>query len=134
MIALFDTSIYIDLFAGTLSAPHLESLFGHYIIRVSPIVLHELYRGVRTKKDQRPIDRLAGHLLRIEPPSWARTWILAGHLLPRLFPDYESVGLARLQNDVLLALTARGQGALLVTRDPHFRHIRGLISFQLSII
>ena len=71
MIAFFDTSVYIDLLSGTLASSYLEELFGHYIIRISPIILHELYRGVRMKNDRRPIDHLASHLLRIEPPSWA---------------------------------------------------------------
>src|SRR5207249_1524450 len=36
-----------------------------------------------------------------------------GRLLPKIFPDYEAVGLARLQNDCLIALTARYTGTLL---------------------
>jgi predicted nucleic acid-binding protein len=37
-----------------------------------------------------------------------------------VFPDHETIGLARLQNDLLLALTARHTGSLLVTSDAHF--------------
>ena len=72
MIAFFDTSIYLDLFAGSLTVVHLAELFGHYSIRISPVVLHELYRGTKTKADRRTVDRLASQLLHLEPPSWAR--------------------------------------------------------------
>ena len=134
MIAFFDTSVYIDLFAGLLTTSTLAERFGHHIVRVSPIVLHELYRGVRTKLAKRIVDRVSNQLLRIEPPSWAGAWITSGHLLPRLFPDHESLGLARLQNDFLLALTSRGQGALLVTRDQHFTNIRKHLAFHFTVI
>ena len=113
MIIFFDTSVYIDLFAGVLTTSSLAERFGHHIVRVSPVVLHELYRRARAKPAKRLVDRLTNQLLRIEPPSWAGAWIAAGQLLPRLFPDHESLGLARLQNDLLLALSARGQRASL---------------------
>lgn len=134
MIAFFDTSIYLDLFAGDLTAASLGEIFGHYIIRISPVVLHELYRGTRTKRDRRTVDRLASHLLRVQPPSWEQAWIRAGRLLPQLFPDHETIGLARLQNDLLLALTAHGQGALLVSRDGHFQAIQRLLPFDLEFV
>jgi len=44
-------------------------------------------------------------------------------LAPRI-EDHEDVGLDRLQNDVLLALTARSTGSLLLTRDRHFQTLR----------
>jgi predicted nucleic acid-binding protein len=134
MIVFFDTSVYIDLFAGTLTTARLQDYFGHHIIRVSPIVLHELYRGTRTKTGRRSVDKLANQLLRIKPPSWERAWITAGQLLPELFPDHESVGLAKLQNDLLLALTARSQGTILVSRDKHFSDMQRLVTFRLELI
>lgn len=134
MIVFFDTCIYVDLFSRAMSATSLQESFGHYIIRVSPIVLHELYRGARSKRDRRVIDRLATQLLRIEPPSWERAWLTSGRLLTELFPDHEAIGLARLQNDLLLALTARGQGALLVSRDQHLADMQKLFPFRLALI
>jgi predicted nucleic acid-binding protein len=62
------------------------------------------------------------------------TWIEAGRLLPHIFPDHEKVGLARLQNDCLLALTARYTGAMFVTADGHFATIRRYVSFQLRTV
>src|SRR2546423_1318616 len=43
----------------------------------------------------------------------------------------EELGLARLQNDILLAATARHTGALFLTRDGHFRTIREPVPFRL---
>ncbi|HXG20901.1 MAG TPA: PIN domain-containing protein [Methylomirabilota bacterium] len=134
MIAFFDTSVYLDLFAGNLTAAYLSEIFGRYIIRISPIVLHELYRGTRTKKDRRTVDRLASGLLRVQPPSWEEAWIRAGRLLPYLFPDHEAVGLARLQNDLLLALTAHSQGAVFISRDKHFQDIQHILPFYCELV
>jgi hypothetical protein len=55
-------------------------------------------------------------------------------LLPRLFPNHEAVGLARLQNDLLLALTARHTGALFVTIDSHFTALRRQVPFSLKVL
>ena len=65
---------------------------------------------------------------------WRRCWIEAGRLLPKIFPDHEEIGPARLQNDALLALTARYTGALLATRDPHFTAVRRHVTFALKAI
>lgn len=70
----------------------------------------------------------------IEPPSWRAAFLDAGTLLRRVFVDHEAIGLARLQNDVLLALTARHTGAVLVTRDRHFEALRRHLTFRCSIL
>jgi predicted nucleic acid-binding protein len=54
--------------------------------------------------------------------------------LPRVFADHEEIGLARLQNDLLIALTARHTGALLVALDPHFAALRRLVPFHLVLL
>ena len=65
-------------------------------------------------------------------PQYARAE--AGRLLPRIFSDHEALGLARLQNDVLLALTARHTGTLFVTRDAHFESLRRHVPFTLKVL
>ena len=52
-------------------------------------------------------------------------------MLPRIFAQHDEIGLARLQNDALLALTARHTGALLLTADAHFETLRERIPFAL---
>ncbi len=131
MIAFFDTSVHIDLLTGRLSLDALFAEIGSFPVRLSPVVASELLRGASVQ-GRNTIDRLIGRLISIEPPSWRQCWYDAGRLLPRIFSDYEEIGLSRLQNDLLLALTARHTGALFVTGDEHFNAIRRHIPFRLK--
>ncbi len=130
MIAFFDTSIHIDLLTGRLSLDALLAEVGSFPVRLSPVVASELLRGV-SAQGRNTLDRLISRLNPIEPPSWRQCWYDTGRLLPRIFSNYEDVGLSRLQNDLLLALTARHTGALFVTSDEHFTAIRRYVPFQL---
>ena len=128
MIAFFDTSVHVDLLRGDLRlADVIERVHGGPV-RLSPVVASELLRGA-SGKAARSIERLISSLVPIEPPSWRAAWLEAGRLLPSVFERYESVGLARLQNDVLIALTARHTGSVLVTRDTHFRTLQRRLRF-----
>ncbi len=119
MIAFFDTSVHIDVLRGQLKLTEVLDRVHGGPVRLSPIVASELLRG-GSGKALRSVQRLVSALVTIEPPSWRNTWLQAGLLLPRAFASHAHVGLARLQNDVLLALTARHTGAVFVTRDRHF--------------
>ncbi len=133
MIAFFDTSVHIDLLRGTLDTDSLLAQTANAPIRLSPVVANELLRGA-SGRALRSVERLVSKLLPIEPASWCNSWLAAGRLLPRIFPNYEAVGLARLQNDLLLALTARHTGALFVTADSHFATIQKSVPFALKIL
>ncbi|HEV8718945.1 MAG TPA: hypothetical protein VGX03_39760 [Candidatus Binatia bacterium] len=102
-------------------------------VRLSPIVASELLRGV-SGSDRRRVETLVSQLVPLDPPSWRRCWYEAGRLLPKVFPDHEEIGLARLQNDCLLALTARYTGAVFLAADGHFATIRRHIPFRLRIL
>ena len=95
-----------------------------------------LFRSLRgaTGRASRAVEELIKRLNPIEPPSWRRCWIEAGRLLPKVFPDHERIGLARLQNDALLALTARHTGTLFLTRDAHFESFRSHVPFALRLL
>ena len=82
----------------------------------------------------RSVMRLVRGLVPLEPPSWRACWLESGRLLPRVFPDHEAVGLARLQNDLLLALTARHTGSLFATADAHFAALRRHVSFTVKVL
>jgi predicted nucleic acid-binding protein len=128
MIAFFDTSVHVDLLRGDLRlADVIERVHGGPV-RLSPVVASELLRGA-SGKAARSIERLISSLVPIEPPSSRAAWLEAGRLLPSVFERYESVGLARLQNDVLIALTAHHTGSVLVTRDTHFRTLQRRLGF-----
>jgi predicted nucleic acid-binding protein len=130
MIAFFDTNVHLGLLLGSLTSEEVLEHAERRRIRLSPVVGHELLRGA-SGRARRSVETLVRQLLPIEPPSWRRCWTEAGRLLPRIFPHHEEIGLARLQNDILLAATARHTGALFLTRDGHFRTIREHVPFRL---
>jgi predicted nucleic acid-binding protein len=130
MIAFFDTNVHIDLLTGKFSLDAVLREIGSLPVRLSPVVASELLRGVSVQ-GRSAIDKLISRLISLEPPSWRQCWYDAGRLLPRIFSDYEEVGLSRLQNDLMLALTARHTGALFVTGDSHFDAIRRHVPFEL---
>jgi predicted nucleic acid-binding protein len=80
------------------------------------------------------VERLVASLVPIEPPSWRAAWLEAGRLLPSVSGKHEGAGLARLQNDVLIALTARHTGAMLVSRDSHFRTLQRRLGFGAVVL
>src|SRR5215472_4709815 len=106
MIAFFDTSVHVDVLSRRLVLDEAVEAAGGGPVRLSPVVASELLRGA-TESAVPGVEELVKRLAPIEPPSWRRCWIEAGRLLPKVFPQHEGVGLARLQNDALLALTAR---------------------------
>jgi hypothetical protein len=97
------------------------------------VAASELLRGA-IDPAHRQVESLLSRLLPIEPPSWRRCWYESGWLLPKIFPDHEAIGLARLQNDCLIAFTARYTGSVLLTADRHFAMIRRYIRFSLQMI
>jgi predicted nucleic acid-binding protein len=133
MIAFFDTSVHIPLLSGAMAWDTALQVVGRCSVRLSPVVASELLRGV-TGSDRSHVETLIAQLLPLDPPSWRRCWYDTGRLLPKIFPDYEGVGLARLQNDCLIALTARYTGSLLLTADGHFAAIRRHVRFSLRIV
>ena len=133
MLAFFDTSVHIDLLRGIRPLADVLQAIGYATVRLSPVVASELLRGV-SGRGARSVARLVRGLVALEPPSWRRCWIDAGRLLPRMFRDHEAIGLARLQNDLLIALTARHTGTLLVTSDPHFTALRHHVPFTVKVL
>ena len=133
MIAFFDTSIHIPLLSGALSWDTVLQEVGRCPVRLSPVVASELLRGV-SGPGRRRVETIVSQLVPLEPPSWRRCWYETGRLLPKIFPDHEAVGLARLQNDCLIALTARYTGTLLLAADGHFATLRRYVPFSLRVV
>ena len=133
MLAFFDTSIHIDILRGTRPLADVLDAVGNPPVRLSPVVASELLRGV-SGHGTRSVIRLVRGLVPVEPPSWRACWLDTGRLLPRVFPDHEAIGLARLQNDLLLALTARHTGSLFVTGDAHFAALRRHVPFAVKVL
>jgi predicted nucleic acid-binding protein len=133
MIAFFDSSVHIGLLRNALSWQAVQNAVAPARIRLSPIVASELLRGA-TGRAARTVEDLIARTVSLEPPSWRRCWIEAGRLLPKIFPRHEELGLAQLQNDCLLALTARYTGASFLTADAHFESIRRHVQFDLRML
>jgi predicted nucleic acid-binding protein len=133
MLAFFDTNVHVDLLRGARPLADVLDAVGNPAVRLSPVVASELLRGV-SRRGARSVERVLRGLVPLEPPSWRRCWIQTGRLLPRVFPDHEAIGLARLQNDLLLALTARDTGTLFVTSDSHFLALRRYVPFALKVL
>jgi predicted nucleic acid-binding protein len=133
MIAFFDTSVHIPLLLGTVSPDRVLRDVGTLPVRLSPVVASELLRGT-SGRGRRAVETLVARLVPLEPPSWRRCWLDVGRLLPSIFPHHEGLGLARLQNDCLLALTARHTGAVLVAADRQFETIRAHVPFALTML
>jgi predicted nucleic acid-binding protein len=124
----------VDVLRGALQLSDVLDRVEGGPVRLSPVVASELLRGASTKAARRSLERLVSSLVPIEPPSWRNAWFDAGRTLPKLFAQHESVGLGRLQNDLLLALTARHTGAMFVSRDKHFRTLQRRLRFRAVLL
>ncbi|MFI5308601.1 MAG: type II toxin-antitoxin system VapC family toxin [Polyangiales bacterium] len=133
MIAFFDTSVHVDVLRGQLRLADVLARIHGGPVRLSPVVASELLRGA-SGKAVRTVERLVSSLTPIEPPSWRNAWLETGRLLPSAFRNHEGLGLARLQNDVLLALTARHTGAVLVSKDRHFKELQRHVRFAALVL
>ena len=118
MWALIDTSVYIGQWERGLYADKLDEVRMAFVVRHSAVVLSELRRGARTPQAARTVARLH----ELASTTWEPTaadWWEAGRII-------QTVGDAHgwdrnkrrdFQNDALIALTARGQGAVVVSAN-----------------
>ena len=136
---VLDTQLFINAFRDPAANEALQrfhrafSPFEH----LSVVVAQELRAGVRQPGDRRALERnvlrvfeRAGRTITPSPDAWHRS----GDLLSDMAKQ-EGLEIARVSrafaNDVLLALSCRESGCVLVTEnDRDFARIRRLISFQ----
>jgi predicted nucleic acid-binding protein len=113
--AIFDTSIYIENFRTDRFTNRI--LDSPYVPRCSSIALHELMRGARTPREARFVDELRRRS-RVVTPTEGQ-WIDGGRVLAamRSREGYEATRLRAVAFDVLIALSAKGIGATLLTSD-----------------
>ena len=130
MIACFDTNIYIDELTGKMPIEQLQQWRSRYLSRLCPVVYHELLRGARKPA---PIYDIRDHTIALAPP----TFLIGGNAAMILREKTGKFGIGddyhHLQNDVLIALTARANGALLITADGHFEKLAEWIPFHFQI-
>lgn len=128
-LALLDTSVYIENFrTGRFTLPLLRSA---WIIRCSAVVLHELRRGARSALELQFVNELA-RKIRIITPTESH-WLESADILSQIRKrkGYDAHKLRDLAFDVLIALSARGIGATLITCDQQdFAEIRKYVLFK----
>lgn len=134
-----DTQLFIDAFRDPAANEALQRFHRAFapFEHLNAIVAQELRAGVRRPEDRRALER---HVLRVFEragrtfaPS-AAAWHRSGDLLSEM-AGKEGLEIGRVSksfaNDVLLALSCREEGCVLVTGNARdFRRIRRYVSFD----
>ncbi|TAN45492.1 MAG: type II toxin-antitoxin system VapC family toxin [Nitrospirae bacterium] len=135
---IFDTSVYIPFINNGVSHPAFEFSGGNPIIYMSAVVMEELYAGAFDTESLRLLDKMQATFRRVgrlTVPD-AEDWMHAGKTIAKLGKKYGFDGtyLHKLTNDVLIALSARRIGALVVTHNiKDFQRIREFAVFKLYL-
>lgn len=130
--AIFDTSIFIDVFRHGRHQNRIDSFVG--LIRTSAVVLAELWRGATNETEHSVLESLQDN-----HPVWTPTegnWIESAQILRRMRKDlgFSQAKLRELHFDVLIALTARSNGARVITSNAKdFELIKRYRSFDLEV-
>lgn len=114
-IVVFDTSVLIDGLRSGQHQQRIQSVSG--LIRVSSVVLAELWRGATRPAEREFLRALARNHPILTPTE--NNWLESGQILAKMRSD---LGLTpdkvrNLHFDVLIALTARSYGATVITSD-----------------
>lgn len=134
-IAIIDSNIYIDLFRNGLYQDELSKINRNFIIRNSAVVLLELFIGAKEKKEKKLILKMERDLGIINPTP--QNWIESGEILNRLKikHGFDRRKIRDLVNDTLIATSARGNGAMVITNNgSDFELIREIRLFDLIVI
>jgi predicted nucleic acid-binding protein len=116
--ALIDTSVYIGHWERGLYEETLQDVRKAFVVRQSAVVLSELRRGARTRAAERAVTRLRELARTVWEPT-STDWWEAGRLVRTIGDshDWDRNRRRDFQNDALIALTARGHGATVVTAN-----------------
>ena len=130
---VLDTNLWVDFFRY---ARHEDIVLRRGVVKyLSAVVLMELRAGVRSARDRKKLEQFTSVFRtanRILVPS-AAVYEEAGLLLGRLRTEGREV--TAMVNDVLIALSARAIGAIVVTQNrSDFLAIRKLRRFRLTLI
>jgi len=135
--ALPDTSVYIPYINRGISHPVLELRERVPVLYMSAVVMEELYAGAFDAPTIRLLDRMfmtfnkLGRMITPDASDWQR----AGKIVASLGQKYgfEEIFLARLLNDILIALCARKVGALLFTKNQKdYERIKEYIDLKIA--
>jgi predicted nucleic acid-binding protein len=127
---LIDTNVIIRRLRGAIDDKTWNALLAGSAPVISPVSLHELRRGIRPRsawekeKDESLVPT-------VNPPT-EEDWILAADLIRNYFWNtHKGPNLARLQNDALIAVTAKRLGAQLWSKDGEMKVFCDALGVQL---
>lgn len=131
---ILDTNVYVGWLRRR---AHADLFLGREVVRyLSAVVIMELRAGVVSRRAEPALDQLmrpyaeAGRILSPSAPIFH----LAGRVLRELRARGREVRRASLVGDVLIALTARANGAAVWTADAgDFEAIRAIAPFVLRL-
>lgn len=128
----FDSNVYIHLLRSSNDERKVERfLQGAYLYAISKIVLMELWAGAKTRVEE---NILKLHQKNLPLLGFSdEGFIVAGQIMKKMAEDHrgEPQPRRRLTWDILIALSARENNALLVTEnDSDFRRIQNYVDFE----
>ena len=135
---ILDTSIYIPFINDGIENPVIDLRSRKPLSYLCAVVIEELYAGAHDKTSINLLDRLyetfnkIGRLIVPEAADWQRT----GKVIAKLGNKYgfEEKFLSKITNDVLIALSARKIGAMIVTKNTmDFIRIKEFVDFKIHI-
>jgi predicted nucleic acid-binding protein len=131
-LVIFDTSVLIDNQRSARHSQRMAEVDG--LVRLSSVVLAELWRGATQVDEQNLLKELEESLPILTPTE--KNWLESGKILAKICADkgYEPKKLRELHFDVLIALTARSHGAQVITSNrADFELIREYREFRLEV-
>ena len=118
-LIVFDTSVYIPYLRGEAYTALIERAVHAGRVRLSAVVLGELYAGTRSPRDKADLDvvtRVYQSLGFLVAPS-AHDWVSAGQAIRRYRQLYGSVKPREHVNDILILLSGATAAAVVVTEN-----------------
>ena len=114
-LIIFDTSVVVNDLRRGIYEDRLQAVTG--LIRWSSVVLAELWRGAGTQEERAIVSKLARNRVVLTPTQ--SNWVESGQILGKIRADlgFSPEKLRSLHFDVLIALTARTNGARLITAN-----------------
>ena len=134
---IFDTSVYIPFINDGITYPtrELNVDIGKQMLYMSAVVIEELYAGAFDTQSIKLLDTLyktfksLNRLLIHEASDWQK----AGKVIANIGKKYgfEDIFLSKITNDVLIAVSARRIGALVITNNTKdFSRIKEFVDFK----
>lgn len=129
--AVPDTSFLIEHFRKETVQEAFLNLNRYYHITFSSVVLMELLAGSFDSRERKLIDQIARNFTVISVAE--RQWFLCGEVMMKLRRD-KKIDRKRVKGllaDILIAISVRGTGAVLITRnEKDFKLIREVFDFK----